>query len=230
MRAVRFHEFGGVDQLRLEDVPEPSPGPGEVKIKVGACALNHLDVDLREGISRFPLGLPHTIGTGACRRDRRGGAGRVGSLAGRRPRRAQPHGAGPPRRVLPHGPRQPRALRLHRLHDAGRLRGVHVRAGAPPRAHAGGHERRRRRRLPDRRLDGVPHALHARRAARRRDGPGQRRRLGRRLGGRAARAPRRRLRDRQRVVATRSWPAPASSACTRASTTRPTTSPRRSGA
>lgn len=62
MRAVRFHEFGGVDQLRVEDVPEPSPGPGEVKVRVGACALNHLDVDLREGISRFPLELPHIMG------------------------------------------------------------------------------------------------------------------------------------------------------------------------
>ena len=28
MRAVRFHEFGAVDQLRVDDVPEPSPGPG----------------------------------------------------------------------------------------------------------------------------------------------------------------------------------------------------------
>ena len=62
MRAVRFHEFGAVDQLRVDDVPEPSPGPGEVKVKVGACALNHLDVDLREGISRFPLELPHVMG------------------------------------------------------------------------------------------------------------------------------------------------------------------------
>jgi NADPH:quinone reductase-like Zn-dependent oxidoreductase len=62
VRAVRFHEFGGVEQLRVEDVPEPSPGAGEVKVKVGACALNHLDVDLRQGISRFPIGLPHTSG------------------------------------------------------------------------------------------------------------------------------------------------------------------------
>ena len=76
--------------------------------------------------------------------------------------------------------------------------------GAPPRAHAGRHERRRRRGLPDRRLDRVPHALHARRAAGRRDASWSTRRLGRRLGGRAARPPRRRLRDRQRVVATRS--------------------------
>lgn len=62
MKAVRFHEYGGRDKLVLEDLPDPVAGPGEVVVKVGACALNHLDVDLREGISRFPLTLPHTMG------------------------------------------------------------------------------------------------------------------------------------------------------------------------
>lgn len=62
MRAVRFHEFGHADVLRLEEVPDPQPGPGEVRIAVGACALNHLDVDVREGTSRFPIQLPHTLG------------------------------------------------------------------------------------------------------------------------------------------------------------------------
>jgi NADPH:quinone reductase-like Zn-dependent oxidoreductase len=62
VKAVRFHEYGGVDKLLVEELPEPSPGAGEVKVKVGACALNHLDVDLREGISRFPLQLPLTPG------------------------------------------------------------------------------------------------------------------------------------------------------------------------
>jgi NADPH:quinone reductase-like Zn-dependent oxidoreductase len=62
VKAVRFHEYGNVDTLRLEEVPEPMPGPGQVKVKVGACALNHLDVDLREGTSRWPLELPHIPG------------------------------------------------------------------------------------------------------------------------------------------------------------------------
>jgi NADPH:quinone reductase-like Zn-dependent oxidoreductase len=62
LKAVRFHEYGSVDKLQLEDVPDPTAGPGQVKVKVGACALNHLDVDLREGISRFPLELPLTPG------------------------------------------------------------------------------------------------------------------------------------------------------------------------
>jgi NADPH:quinone reductase-like Zn-dependent oxidoreductase len=62
LRAVRFHDYGHADVLRLESIPEPSPGPGEVKIAVDACALNHLDVDVREGVSRFPIALPHTLG------------------------------------------------------------------------------------------------------------------------------------------------------------------------
>jgi NADPH:quinone reductase-like Zn-dependent oxidoreductase len=58
VKAVRIHEFGGVDQLRVEQVPDPEPGPEHVRIKVFACALNHLDVDLREGVSRFEVSLP----------------------------------------------------------------------------------------------------------------------------------------------------------------------------
>jgi NADPH:quinone reductase-like Zn-dependent oxidoreductase len=62
VKAVVFHEFGGVDVLRLEDVPDPRPGPGEVLIDVSACALNHLDVDVREGVSRFPVEPPFILG------------------------------------------------------------------------------------------------------------------------------------------------------------------------
>lgn len=62
MRAVRFHEFGHADVLRVEQVPDPEPGPGEVTIRIRAAALNHLDVDVREGTSRFPVAFPHTLG------------------------------------------------------------------------------------------------------------------------------------------------------------------------
>jgi NADPH:quinone reductase-like Zn-dependent oxidoreductase len=62
VKAVVFHEFGGLDVLSLEDVPDPRPGPGEVLIDVAACALNHLDVDVREGVSRFPVEPPFVLG------------------------------------------------------------------------------------------------------------------------------------------------------------------------
>jgi NADPH:quinone reductase-like Zn-dependent oxidoreductase len=62
VKAVVFHEFGGLDVLGLEDVPAPTPGHGEVLLDVLACALNHLDVDVREGVSRFPVDLPFILG------------------------------------------------------------------------------------------------------------------------------------------------------------------------
>jgi NADPH:quinone reductase-like Zn-dependent oxidoreductase len=62
VKAVRFHEFGHSDVLRLDEIDEPTPGPGEVTIRIRASALNHLDVDVREGVSRFPVNLPHTLG------------------------------------------------------------------------------------------------------------------------------------------------------------------------
>ncbi|MGB7629563.1 MAG: alcohol dehydrogenase catalytic domain-containing protein, partial [Candidatus Deferrimicrobium sp.] len=62
MKAVRFYEYGSPHVLKLEEVPDPVPKAGEVALKIGACALNHLDVDIREGISRFPIQFPHTLG------------------------------------------------------------------------------------------------------------------------------------------------------------------------
>lgn len=62
MKAVRIHEFGGPDVFTYEDVEVPQPADGHVRIRVAACALNHVDVDIREGVSRFPVELPLTLG------------------------------------------------------------------------------------------------------------------------------------------------------------------------
>jgi NADPH:quinone reductase-like Zn-dependent oxidoreductase len=62
VKAVVFREFGSSDVLQLEQLDDPSPGPGEVAIDIAACALNHLDVDVREGTSRFPVEPPHVLG------------------------------------------------------------------------------------------------------------------------------------------------------------------------
>jgi NADPH:quinone reductase-like Zn-dependent oxidoreductase len=62
VKAVRFHEFGGLDVLRVDEIDLPTPAPGEVVIDITASALNHLDVDIREGTSRFPIELPFTLG------------------------------------------------------------------------------------------------------------------------------------------------------------------------
>lgn len=62
MKAVRYHEFGPADVLVHEDVALPEPGVGEVRVRVAACGVNHFDVDLRAGVSRWPLPLPHQLG------------------------------------------------------------------------------------------------------------------------------------------------------------------------
>ena len=62
MKAVRFHEFGGPDVLSFEDVPDPEPLPGEALIHVRAAAINHVDLDVRAGVSRMPIPLPHVPG------------------------------------------------------------------------------------------------------------------------------------------------------------------------
>lgn len=62
MKAVRFHEFGGPEVLRYEEVETPSPGSGEVLVKVSACALNHLDIWIRNGIPSYKAPMPHISG------------------------------------------------------------------------------------------------------------------------------------------------------------------------
>jgi len=67
LKTVRFHEHGGRDVLRLEEVADPAPGEDEVLVRVRACALNHFDIDLRENVSRWPLPLPWTDVSGRRR-------------------------------------------------------------------------------------------------------------------------------------------------------------------
>jgi NADPH:quinone reductase-like Zn-dependent oxidoreductase len=62
LKAVLFHEFGHSNVLRVEEIDDPRPGAGEVLIRNRASALNHLDIDVREGISRFPVAFPHILG------------------------------------------------------------------------------------------------------------------------------------------------------------------------
>ena len=59
---MRFHQHGGPQVLRWDDVPTPSPGPGEVRIQVKALGLNHLDIFVREGMPGVETPLPHITG------------------------------------------------------------------------------------------------------------------------------------------------------------------------
>ncbi len=63
MKAVRFHQHGGPEVLRLEEVADPSIGSGEALVRVRACALNHLDLWQRRGLRRVVIPLPHISGS-----------------------------------------------------------------------------------------------------------------------------------------------------------------------
>jgi NADPH:quinone reductase-like Zn-dependent oxidoreductase len=64
MKAVRFHEYGGPDVLRYEDVDLPVPGAGEVRIRVAATSFNSVDGNIRGGFMQgpIPVTVPHTPG------------------------------------------------------------------------------------------------------------------------------------------------------------------------
>lgn len=44
MKALRVHEYGGLERLKLEDVPAPEPGDGEVRVRVEAAGVNFADL------------------------------------------------------------------------------------------------------------------------------------------------------------------------------------------
>ena len=62
MKALLFRQFGGPEVLRYEATPDPVIGPGEVLVRVRACALNHLDLFVREGIPGLKVPLPFWSG------------------------------------------------------------------------------------------------------------------------------------------------------------------------
>lgn len=64
MRALRLHEFGGPEVLRIDEVPVPEPGPDEVLIRVGAVSVGRL-LDLVARSGKHPYAkytLPHVLG------------------------------------------------------------------------------------------------------------------------------------------------------------------------
>jgi NADPH2:quinone reductase len=63
-KAFRFHQHGGPEVLRFEEVDVDEPGPGEVRIRNTAVAVNYRDVLVRKGIHAVKA-FPSAIG-GEC--------------------------------------------------------------------------------------------------------------------------------------------------------------------
>lgn len=57
MKAIRVHQPGGPEVLRLEEIAQPTPQAGEVLIKAAAAGVNYADVGQRQGM----LGDPHAV-------------------------------------------------------------------------------------------------------------------------------------------------------------------------
>lgn len=62
MKAIRVHEFGAPEVMRLEEVPALTPGPGEVVVKLQAVGVNPVDTYIRSGQYLPDLKLPYTPG------------------------------------------------------------------------------------------------------------------------------------------------------------------------
>jgi NADPH:quinone reductase len=62
-QAIRFHQIGGPEVLRLEQVEAGEPGPGQARVRHTYIAVNFIDIYFRTG--RYPLGLPNGLGSDA---------------------------------------------------------------------------------------------------------------------------------------------------------------------
>jgi len=63
MRAVRVHEHGDLEVLRIEELPRPEPAPGQILLEMRFSALNHLDTWVRRGVPGHKFPLPITPGS-----------------------------------------------------------------------------------------------------------------------------------------------------------------------
>ena len=99
-KAIRFHEIGGPEVLKLETVEVGDPGPGEARVRHTGIAVNFIDIYFRTGT--YPAQLPSGLGSDAVGVVEAVGAGvsdiavgdRVGYLIG-------PQGAYSDVRVIP---------------------------------------------------------------------------------------------------------------------------------
>ena len=93
MKAIRFHETGGPEVLKLEDVGLAAPAPGQVRVRHTAIGVNFIDTYHRSGLYKLPLpsglgseaaGIVEALGEGVTtlkKGDRVAYAGAIGAYA-----------------------------------------------------------------------------------------------------------------------------------------------------
>jgi NADPH:quinone reductase len=60
MKAIRVHEHGGPEVLRLEEIPDPTPDADEIVVRLEHVGINFIEVYQRKG--QYPMKLPYTPG------------------------------------------------------------------------------------------------------------------------------------------------------------------------
>jgi NADPH:quinone reductase-like Zn-dependent oxidoreductase len=84
MKAVRFDEYGGIDVLKVIEVPTPEPGAGQVLVQVKAAGINPGEAKIRAGLlhERYPATFPSGQGSDLAGIVAAMGPGVVGFAAG----------------------------------------------------------------------------------------------------------------------------------------------------
>jgi NADPH:quinone reductase-like Zn-dependent oxidoreductase len=65
VKAVRFDQYGGIEVLKVVDVPEPEPGPGQAVVQVKAAGTNPGEAKIRQGLlhAQWPATFPSGQGS-----------------------------------------------------------------------------------------------------------------------------------------------------------------------
>lgn len=84
MKAIRVHEFGGPEVMKLEDLADPVGGPGQVVVEVKAVGVNPVESYIRTGTYAIKPSLPYTPGNDAAGVVKEVGAGVTSVKAGER--------------------------------------------------------------------------------------------------------------------------------------------------
>ncbi|HVC19665.1 MAG TPA: NADPH:quinone reductase [Vicinamibacterales bacterium] len=84
MKAIRVHEFGGPEVMRLEETSDPVPDAGDVLVRIRAAGVNPVDTYIRAGVYARKPALPYTPGSDAAGLVEAVGPGVTGLAVGQR--------------------------------------------------------------------------------------------------------------------------------------------------
>jgi len=66
MKAIRIHEFGNPEVMKIEEIPDPKPGAGQLVVQIYAAGVNPVDAYIRSGLYPLKPELPFTPGMDAA--------------------------------------------------------------------------------------------------------------------------------------------------------------------